>query len=368
MSSPSNTSTSAKRSPTTSGSKGALSRCSFRSRPRNRSSTSSCRRVFSVELFAADPHIRRPICMNWDERGRLWIAESVDYPNNLQAPGQGQRSHRHLRGHQGHRQGGQVHRLRRQAQHSDRLHLLQGRRDRASRRRTRCSQGHHGRRHGRRARGAFGGWGTGRHARRASNIHYGLDNWIWAMRGYSSRSPSAARRTSSSGVLSIQAADWRGAKHRTRIPALDQQQHLGPGFQRGRARLRLDRQRQPQRLHADPESLLRSGARLDAVAVLAASPTATVSSRSPTRFARSIITAATRPRRDMPCTRPAPIRKEYWNRTAFVTEPTGHLVGTFVLRRDGSHFRSSNPSTCWPPTTNGRARSWPRSAPTATSG
>src|ERR687887_1767171 len=35
--------------------------------------------------------------------------------------------------------------------------------------------------------------------------------------------------------------------------------------------------------------------------------------------------------------------KEYWNRTAFVAEPTGHLVGTFVLRREGSHFRSSNP-------------------------
>src|SRR5438270_7315522 len=34
---------------------------------------------------------------------------------------------------------------------------------------------------------------------------------------------------------------------------------------------------------------------------------------------------------------------EYWNRAAFVAEPTGHLVGTFVLKRDGSHFRSSNP-------------------------
>src|SRR5438552_10119934 len=35
--------------------------------------------------------------------------------------------------------------------------------------------------------------------------------------------------------------------------------------------------------------------------------------------------------------------KEYWNRTAFVAEPTGHLVGTFVLRREGTAFRSSNP-------------------------
>ncbi|MCI0460913.1 MAG: c-type cytochrome, partial [Gemmataceae bacterium] len=35
--------------------------------------------------------------------------------------------------------------------------------------------------------------------------------------------------------------------------------------------------------------------------------------------------------------------QEYWNRTAFVTEPTGHLVGTFILTREGSNFRSTNP-------------------------
>jgi putative heme-binding domain-containing protein len=35
--------------------------------------------------------------------------------------------------------------------------------------------------------------------------------------------------------------------------------------------------------------------------------------------------------------------REYWNRTAFVAEPTGHLVGAFVIRRDGSDFHSNNP-------------------------
>src|SRR5205814_5423557 len=44
---------------------------------------------FEVKLFASDPQIKRPICMNWDERGRLWIAESVDYPNERKPPGQG---------------------------------------------------------------------------------------------------------------------------------------------------------------------------------------------------------------------------------------------------------------------------------------
>jgi uncharacterized protein len=37
-----------------------------------------------LELFASEPDIVNPISMAWDERGRLWILETVDYPNNLQ--------------------------------------------------------------------------------------------------------------------------------------------------------------------------------------------------------------------------------------------------------------------------------------------
>nr|MBA3484802.1 c-type cytochrome [Pirellulales bacterium] len=35
--------------------------------------------------------------------------------------------------------------------------------------------------------------------------------------------------------------------------------------------------------------------------------------------------------------------QEYWNRTALVCEPTGHLVGVFVLTPDGAGFRSTSP-------------------------
>jgi putative membrane-bound dehydrogenase-like protein len=44
---------------------------------------------FEVQLFASDPDIYRPICMAWDARGRLWIAETLDYPNDKQPPGKG---------------------------------------------------------------------------------------------------------------------------------------------------------------------------------------------------------------------------------------------------------------------------------------
>ncbi|MCB1063853.1 MAG: ThuA domain-containing protein, partial [Verrucomicrobiae bacterium] len=38
---------------------------------------------FRLELFAAEPDIVNPITLAWDERGRLWVAETVDYPNDV---------------------------------------------------------------------------------------------------------------------------------------------------------------------------------------------------------------------------------------------------------------------------------------------
>lgn len=38
---------------------------------------------FDLELFAKEPDIINPIAMEWDERGRLWVIETVDYPNTV---------------------------------------------------------------------------------------------------------------------------------------------------------------------------------------------------------------------------------------------------------------------------------------------
>jgi putative membrane-bound dehydrogenase-like protein len=40
---------------------------------------------FELSLFAADPDIVNPIFISWDENGRAWVIETIDYPNNLQA-------------------------------------------------------------------------------------------------------------------------------------------------------------------------------------------------------------------------------------------------------------------------------------------
>jgi len=42
-----------------------------------------------LELFASEPDIGKPIAFVWDERGRLWLAETSDYPHGVVASGEG---------------------------------------------------------------------------------------------------------------------------------------------------------------------------------------------------------------------------------------------------------------------------------------
>ncbi len=42
-----------------------------------------------LELFAGHPDIAKPIAFAWDERGRLWVAETRDYPHGVVENGEG---------------------------------------------------------------------------------------------------------------------------------------------------------------------------------------------------------------------------------------------------------------------------------------
>ena len=42
-----------------------------------------------LQLFASEPDIRKPIAMAWDDRGRLWICETSDYPHGVKTDGMG---------------------------------------------------------------------------------------------------------------------------------------------------------------------------------------------------------------------------------------------------------------------------------------
>ena len=89
------------------------------SRPRARrkrpSKTMTVPPGFTVELVASEPDIVNPVAMTFDERGRIWITESLEYPRQLRRPGP--RSRQGPGRHRRRRQGRQVHGLRRGAEH-----------------------------------------------------------------------------------------------------------------------------------------------------------------------------------------------------------------------------------------------------------
>ena len=115
----------------------------------------------------------------------------------------------------------------------------------------------------------FTGWGIGDTHAGPSNLRWGLDNWVWGIVGYSGFRGTVGGETHPlrPGLLPLQAR-----RLEARVPPQHEQQLVGRRLQRGGARLRLDGQRLPERLPADPQPLLRGGARLVAVSAARASP------------------------------------------------------------------------------------------------
>ncbi len=140
---------------------------------------------FEVDLVASEPRIGKPLAMAFDPDGRLWLAETVDYPNELQREGAGRDRLRVLVDEDGDGtyeadlvhadklsiptslcftpEGVVVH----QAPHTLLLVDVDGD--------LRCDE----------RRVLFSGWGIGDTHAGPSNMQLGFDGWIWGVVGYS---------------------------------------------------------------------------------------------------------------------------------------------------------------------------------------
>ena len=142
---------------------------------------------FHAELFVSEEQLGggKPICMNWDERGRLWIALTIDYPNNLQPPGQGHDRIVVCEDTKGTGRADKVTVFAEKLSIPTSMMFYKGGLIVFEARADAVPQGHRRRRQGRRARGALQHAGTcTTRTARSSNMQYGLDNWIYAMQGY----------------------------------------------------------------------------------------------------------------------------------------------------------------------------------------
>jgi len=293
---------------------------------------------FDIQLFAADPDIRRPICMNWDERGRLWIAETVDYPNNRQPAGYGHDRIVILEDTKGTgkadkftvfadklsiptsftfaRGGVIVH----QPPHTLFLKDTDGD-DKADERTI-----------------LFSGWGTSDSHAGPSNLNYGLDNWLYGIVGYAGfQGKVGGEKFSFNQGLYRFKPDGskfeflRGTSNNSWGVGISEEGLLFGSTANGNPSVYMPI---PNRYY---ESVRGWSSRvLGAIAGNAPMHPITDKVRQvdyhghfTAAAGHALYTARLYP-------------KEYWNRAAFVAEPTGHLVATFQLQKKGSDFSSRN--------------------------
>lgn len=293
---------------------------------------------FKASLFAAEPDITKPIWMAWDERGRLWVAETVDYPNSMQPLGQGHDDIKICEDTDGDGKadkftvfadklsvptsfvfanGGII------VVHSGKAEFFKDTDgdDKADVRET-----------------LFTGWGTGDTHAGPSNLHYGFDNWIWGVVGYSGfRGTVGGKQIQFGQGFYRFKADGsamefvRSSNNNTWGMSLTEDNIIIGSTANGNASMYMPI---PNRYYEAVNGW--SASRLESIADSQQFYPITEKVRQVdwhgkyTAGAGSGIYTA----RNFP--------KEYWNRAQFVAEPTGHLLGRFFLERRGADFIAHN--------------------------
>jgi putative membrane-bound dehydrogenase-like protein len=302
---------------------------------------------FSAKLFLSEPQLTgKPITMNWDEKGRLWVSETVDYPNELQREGEGRDRIRIYSDTDGDgvadkavtfieklsiptsltfcRGGIIVH----QAPHT--LFLRDNDGDDV------CDE----------KIVLFSGWGSGDTHAGPSNLHYGFDGWYYGIVGYSAFNGevNGEQLRFSQGLYRFHVDVDKSNKpfvNKLEFLRSTSNNSWGVGFSEEGLLFGSTANGCPSVFCAIPNRYYER-VRGWSAGVL---PNITESNRfyPITENVRQVdwhggFTAAAGHALYTARTYPP----EYWNRTAFVTEPTGHLAATFVLSRKGADFQAKN--------------------------
>jgi putative membrane-bound dehydrogenase-like protein len=293
---------------------------------------------FEVSHFASEPEIIKPIWLAWDERGRLWIAETVDYPNELKPEGEGQDR---LKICEDTNSDGRADKF---TIFTDKLSIPTGfvfgnggvivihsgkteffkdtnDDDKADERRV-----------------LFTGWGMGDTHATASNLRYGFDGWIWGTVGYSGFRGTVGGKEIrfGQGIFRFKPDGSvlefvRSSNNNTWGLGITEDNIIFGSTANGNASMYMPI---PNRYYEAVNGW--SASRLETIADSQRFYPLTEKIRQVDFHGRytagagsAIYTARSFP-------------KEYWNRVQFVAEPTGHLLGKFHLQKRGADFVAHN--------------------------
>jgi uncharacterized protein len=301
-----------------------------------------------VKLFASEPMIGgKPICMNWDEAGRLWICETMDYPNELQPQGKGRDRIRILEDTDGDGTADKHHVFAEQLSIPTTLTFYRGGALVQDGRETVYLKDSDGDGKADLRKVLVTGWGMGDTHGGVSNFQYGLDNWYYAMQGYNQSEPVL---TSGKKVQSFRQGFFRfkvaGEGEKTEVTEIEflrstNNNTWGLGISEEGLIFGSTANGNPSEFMPIPNRYYESvrgwsASVLNGIADDNHFEPITEKVRQVDHHGGFTAAAghALYTARNYP--------QEYWNRTAFVCEPTGHLVATFVIRPDGAGFKSKN--------------------------
>ncbi|MCR9197816.1 MAG: ThuA domain-containing protein [Planctomycetaceae bacterium] len=299
----------------------------------------------AVRLYADETEFQaKPIAMNWDERGRLWVCETVDYPNEL---GTGRDRIRICEDTDGDHvadrftvfadglsiptaimifRGGAV------VQNGTETIYLKDTDgdDRADQQTTLISN-----------------WTLGDTHGGVSNFRYGMDNWVWAMQGYNNSTPHIEGEAQQSFRMGF----WRFRLSQSDPPKVTDLEFIrstnnntwGLGISEEGLIFGSTANHNPSTFVPIPNRYYErvkgwAPSTLGSIADTHLFQPITENVRQVDQFGgytagagHALYTARTFP-------------PQYWNSTAFVCGPTGHLVGTFALRPLGANYSSTSPA------------------------
>ncbi|MCP4174445.1 MAG: c-type cytochrome [Fuerstiella sp.] len=298
----------------------------------------------AVRLYADERNFQaKPIAMNWDERGRLWICETVDYPNELGGKRDRIRICEDTDGdHVADKftvfaeglsiptaimifRGGAV-----VQNGTETIYLKDTNGDDVADEKT----------------ALITNWVLGDTHGGVSNFRYGLDNWVWAMQGYNNSTP----HVNGEPTQTFRMGFWRFKLSQTDPPKVTDLEFIrssnnntwGLGLSEDGLVFGSTANHNPSMFVPIPNRYYErvrgwAPSTLGTIADTYKFQPITENVRQVDQFGgytagagHALYTARAFP-------------QQWWNRTAFVCGPTGHLVGTFVLRRDGADYKSTSP-------------------------
>lgn len=294
---------------------------------------------FEVQLFASEEQVINPIDLDWDEQGRLWVTETVDYPNKFEEDREGNDRIKILEDTNGDGKADKVTIFAEGlniptslvlykdgviiSQAPDFIYIKDTDGDDVADEREVL----------------FTGWGTFDTHAGPSNLRYGFDNQIWGTVGY-----SAFDGTVGGESLEFSSGFYRFQPDGSSLEYISNTTNntWGLGFNEEGQVFGSTANRDVPLHSVIPNRFynsLRGSGQTPRIQMIANSnrihplPDEVRQVDQHGRYTSGsgfhIYTA-----RDFPET--------YWNKRAFVAEPTGHLLGEFILERDGSSFSAFN--------------------------